>query len=188
MLFVALLNFPETEFLSATLLSSKRMKLNLHYPSHSFICIFEFLQGSKKMTPLKKVVEGNQHYGNGQKIVSDICLTRRVENVDGYERFLSAITQTVEVLEVIAHKMHLEKYPDWGVWDFASRKCASACLGILVDIFFFIFDPVSTKYFSIIVSKNNKMLSRKQIVQSLKKSIGNKFEEHIYIYIFQSKN
>ena len=159
MLLVALLNFPETIFLSATLLSSKRMKLNLYYPSHSFICIFEFLQGSKKMTLLKKVVEGNQHYRNGQKIVFDICLTRWVENVDGYERFLSAITYIVEALEVIAHKMHLEKYPDWGVWDTISRKRASACLGILVDIFFFIFDPVSTKYFSIIVS--NKMLSGK---------------------------
>ena len=87
------------------------MKLNLYYPSHSFICIFEFLQGSKKMTLLKKVVEENQHYGNGQKIVFDISLTRWVENVDGYERFLSAITYIVEALEVIAHKMHLEKYP-----------------------------------------------------------------------------
>ena len=159
MLLVALLNFPETEFLSATLLSSKRMKLNLYYPFHSLICIFEFLQGSKKMTLSKKVVEESQHYGNGQKIVFDNCLTRWVENVEGYERFLSTITYIVEALEVIAHKMNLEKYPDWGVWDTTSRKRSSTCLGILVDIFFFIFDPVSTKYFSIIVS--NKMLSGK---------------------------
>ena len=132
----------------------------MYYTSHSFIFIFEFPQGSKK-TLLKKVVEGNQQYGNRQEIVFDICATRWVENVDDYETFLSATTYIVEVLEVIAHKMHLEKYPDWGVWDTTSRKRASACLGILVDIFFFIFDPVSTKYFSIIVSKNNKMLSRK---------------------------
>ena len=52
--------------------------------------------------------------------------------------------------------MHLEKYPDWGVWDTASRKRVSSCLGILVDIFVLIFDPVSTKYFSKIVSKNIK--------------------------------
>ena len=57
-------------------------------------------------------MEGNQHYGNGQKIVFNICVTRWVENVDGYERFLSAIAYIVEALEVIAHKMHLEKYPD----------------------------------------------------------------------------
>ena len=161
MLLVALLNFPETIFLSATLLSSKRMKLNFYYPSHSFICIFEFLQGSKKMTLLRKVVEENQHYGNGQKIVFDICLTRWVENVDGCERFLSAITYIVEALEVIAHKMHLEKYPHWEVWDTTSRKRATAGLGVLVDIFFYVFDPVSTKYFSIIVFKNNKILSGK---------------------------
>ena len=73
------------------------------------------------------------------------------------KRFLSAITYIVEALEVIAHKMHLEKYPDWGVWDSTS----SACLDILEGIFFFIFDPVSTKDVSIIVSKNNKMLSGK---------------------------
>ena len=159
MFFVALLNFPETIFLSATLLSSKRMKLNLYYPSHSFICIFEFLQGSKKMTLLKKVVEGNQHYGNGQKIVFDIWLTRQVENVDVYEKLLSAVTYIVEAFEVIAHKKHLEKYPYQGAQDITSQKRATACLSILVDIFFFIFDPASTKHFSIIVSKYNKMLS-----------------------------
>ena len=47
------------------------------------------------MTLLKKVVEGNRHYGNGEKILLDICLTRWVKNVDSYERFLSAITYTV---------------------------------------------------------------------------------------------
>ena len=87
MLYAALLNFPETIFLSAILLSSKRVKLNLHYLTHSLIQIFEFLQGSKKMTLLKKVVERNQHYGNGEKIEFDICLTSLVENVDGYEKF-----------------------------------------------------------------------------------------------------
>ena len=47
--------------------------------------------------------------------------------------------------------MHLEKYPDWGGWDTTSWKYLSACLGILVDILFCIFDPVSTNYISIIV-------------------------------------
>ena len=111
MLLIALLNIPETIFLSATLLSSKRMKLNFYYPSRSFISIFEFLQGSKKVTLLKKIVEGNQHYGKGQKIVFDVCVTRWVENIDDYKRFLSDITYKVEALEVIAHKMHLEKHP-----------------------------------------------------------------------------
>ena len=113
---------------------------------------------------MKKVVEGNQHYGNGQKIVFDICVTKWVENFDANERFLSAITYIVKALQVTAHKMHkmhLESYPDWGVWDTTSRKRASACLSILLDIFFFNFDPVSTKYVIIMVSKNSKIISGK---------------------------
>ena len=43
------------------------------------------------MTLLKKAVEGNQDYGKRQKIVFNICVTRWVENVDVYERFLSII-------------------------------------------------------------------------------------------------
>ena len=103
------------------------------------------------MTLFKKVVEGNQHYGNGQKMAFVVCVTRWVVNLYGYERFFSAIAYIVKALEEIAHKMHLEKYPDCRVWETTSRNCAIACLGILVDIFFFIFDPASTKYISIIV-------------------------------------
>ena len=62
------------------------------------------------MTLLKKVVEGNHHYGNKQKIVFDVCVTRWVENVDGYERFLPGIAYIFEALELIANKMYLEKY------------------------------------------------------------------------------
>ena len=65
---------------------------------------FGFLQGSKKMTLLKKVVEGNQHYRNGQKIMFDTCVTSLVEDVHGYERFFSAIAYIVEAFEVIAYK------------------------------------------------------------------------------------
>ena len=67
MLFVTPLNFPETIFLTfeRIMLSSKRKKWNLYYLSHSFIWIFEFLQGCKEMTLLEKIVEENQHYGNG---------------------------------------------------------------------------------------------------------------------------
>ena len=34
--------------------------------------------------------------------------------------------------------MQLEKYANWGVWDTTPQKRASACLGILVSIFFLI--------------------------------------------------
>ena len=60
-------------------------------------------------------MEGNQHYGNKQKIVFDICVTRWVKNVDGYEKFyqlyqfyqfyqLYQFYQREVFLEVFAHK------------------------------------------------------------------------------------
>ena len=49
-------------------------------------------------------MDGNQHYRNGQKIIFDICVTSFFENVDGQERFLSAIAYIVEVFEVIVYK------------------------------------------------------------------------------------
>ena len=104
------------------------------------------------MTLLKKVAEGKQHYRNGQKIVFDICATRWVENVDDYEKFLSAIVYIVEALEVITHKRHLEKYADWGVWDAVPQKRARNIFSYFGKYFIFIFDPYPT---------NNKMLSRK---------------------------
>ena len=169
MLFVVLLNFSEKAFLNTILLSLKRRKLNLYYPSPN---VFKFLQGSKKISLLKKVMEGNQHYGNGQKIVFNICVTRWVENVDGYERFLSAIAYIVEALEVIAHKMHLEKYPDWGVWGYCitdTCKCMFRYLG-----------PVSIKCINVII----KCHLESRWSSLLKNLLGIRFEKHI---IFNQK-
>ena len=45
------------------------------------------------MTLLKKVVQGIQHYGNGQKAVFDVCVKGWVKKVDDYEMFSSAITE-----------------------------------------------------------------------------------------------
>ena len=73
-------------------------------------------------------------------------MTRWDENVDGYEKFLSAIAYIIEALEIIAYKMHLKRYPEWGVSNSASQKRAIVCLGILVDILFLIFDPFSIKF------------------------------------------
>ena len=82
------------------------------------------------MTLLKKVVQQNKHFWENQKVIFDVCVTRWVENLDGYERFLRVYPYILETLEVIAHKLHLEKYPEWKDWDSASRKRASACLGM----------------------------------------------------------
>ena len=51
-------------------------------------------------------------YRYGRKISLNIYATRCVKNVDDYERFVSAIADIAEASEIIALKMHLEKYRD----------------------------------------------------------------------------
>ena len=53
----------------------------------------------------------NPHFSRGQKVMFDVCVTRWVENMDGFNMFLVTYPYIVEALEVIAHKLHLEKYP-----------------------------------------------------------------------------
>ena len=43
----------------------------------------------------------------------DLCVTRWVKNLYGYSMFLVALTFITETLEVIGHKLHLEKYLEW---------------------------------------------------------------------------
>ena len=46
-----------------------------------------FVRGSKKMSLLRDVVKENPHFSEHQKSIFDICLTRWVENLDGYNMF-----------------------------------------------------------------------------------------------------
>lgn len=87
-----------------------------------------FVKGSKKMNLLQEVVKQNPNYSEGQKVIFNVCVTRWVENLDGYNQFLLAYPYIVEALEVIAHKLHLEKYPTWRKWDTESRRRASGLL------------------------------------------------------------
>ena len=48
----------------------------------------------------------------------DLCVTRWVENLDGYSMFLVTFPFIVETLEVIGYKLHMEKYQEWEEWDF----------------------------------------------------------------------
>ena len=68
------------------------------------------------MTLLKEVVKQNPHYARSQKVMSDLCVTRWVENLDGYSMFLATLPFTVETLEVIGHKLHMGKYQEWKEW------------------------------------------------------------------------
>ena len=90
-----------------------------------------FVKGSKQMTLLKEVVHQNPHFSRGQKVMFDVCVTRWVDYLDGFNMFLVAYPYIVETLEVIAHKLHLEKYPAWENWDQEFRVRVSGLLGAI---------------------------------------------------------
>ena len=71
-------------------------------------------------------------------MVFNVRVTRWVEYLDGYNLFLLAYPYIVETLEVIAHTLHLAKYPNWGTWDSESRSRASSLLSGLANFQFFI--------------------------------------------------
>ena len=60
----------------------------------------------------------------------DLCVTRWVDKLDGYSMFLFTLPFLVETLEVIGHKLHMEKYQEWKEWDIESRTRATSVLGI----------------------------------------------------------
>ena len=50
------------------------------------------------MTLLREVVKQNPHYSRGQKVMFDLCVTRWVENLDGYSMFLVTLPFIVETI------------------------------------------------------------------------------------------
>ena len=80
------------------------------------------------MTLLQDVVQQNLNYSRQQKVIFDVYITRWIENFDGYNQFLQAYPYIVKVLEVISHKLHLKKYPNWRQWDTESKRTTSALL------------------------------------------------------------
>ena len=82
------------------------------------------------MKLLEEVVKQNPHYSS-QKVIFNVCVTRWIENLHGYNHFLLTFPYIREALEVIAHKLHLEKYLNWSDSDNEStRRAASALAGI----------------------------------------------------------
>ena len=73
------------------------------------------------MKLLEEVAKQNLHYSS-QKVILNVCVTWWVENLDGYNHFLLTYPYIIEALEVIAHKLHLEKYLNWSDWDNESRR------------------------------------------------------------------
>ena len=80
------------------------------------------------MTLLQEVVQQNPNYSRQQKVIFNVCITRWVENLDGYNQFLLAYPYIAEALEVISDKLHLQKYPNCRQWDNESRRRTSALL------------------------------------------------------------
>ena len=62
----------------------------------------------------------------------DLCVTRRVENLHGYNMFcvILVLVFIVETLEAIEYKLHMEKYQEWKEWDIESRRRTASLLGI----------------------------------------------------------
>ena len=62
----------------------------------------------------------------------DLRVTRRVENLHGYNMFrvILALLFIVETLEAIEYKLHMEKYQEWKEWDIESRRRTASLLGI----------------------------------------------------------
>lgn len=83
------------------------------------------------MTLLKQLGKQNPHYANGKNVMFSLCVTRWVENLDGYSMFLATLPVIIETLEVIDCKLNLAKYPDWWEWGMESRRRERSLLGIL---------------------------------------------------------
>ena len=62
----------------------------------------------------------------------DLCVTRRVENLHGYNMFrvILVLVFIVETLEAIEYKLHMEKYQEWKEWDIESRRRTASLLSI----------------------------------------------------------
>ena len=82
-----------------------------------------FVNGSKKITLLQEVVQQNPNYSRQHKVIFNVCITRWVENLHGYNQVLLAYLYIVEALVAISHKLDFEKYPNWRQWD-TGRYCS----------------------------------------------------------------
>ena len=71
---------------------------------------------------VREVVKQNPRYSS-QKVIFNVCITRWVENLDGYNHFLSTYPYIKEAFEEV-----YEKYLNWPDWDNESRRRATGAL------------------------------------------------------------
>ena len=112
------------------------------------------------MTLLQEVVQQNPNYSRQQKVIFSACITRWVENLDGYNQFLLTYPYIVEGLEIIYHKLHLEKYPNWRKWETESRRTPSALLAGIATLDFFIVWTTAVRSLFYLRGQTKKMQGR----------------------------
>ena len=110
------------------------------------------------MTLLRVVVMQNPNYSNCQKVIFDVCVTRWLENLDGFSMFLTTLPYIVETLEVIGYQLHLDKYPEWHDWDAESKRRAVALLGNFFSVFIII-GKICFFFIALKKTETNKILS-----------------------------
>ena len=97
-----------------------------------------FVKGSKKISLSHDVVKKKSTFLGTSETIFDICVTRWVENLDGYNTFLIVFPFIIEALEVIALKLYLQIYPEWSQFDQESRSRANRALVSLFNFRFLI--------------------------------------------------
>ena len=85
-------------------------------------------------------MQQNPNYSRNEEVIFNVCITRWIEELHGYNHFLPAYPCIVEALEVISNKPHLEKYPNWRQWDTESRRAGSALVAGIAKHLSFLID------------------------------------------------
>ena len=98
--------------------------------------MYDVCERFKENELLRDVVKENPHFSEHQKPNFDVCVTRWVENVDGYNMFLIVYPFIIEAPEVMALKLHLEKYPEWSKFDQENGSRKNRALGSLRSFHF----------------------------------------------------
>ena len=82
--------------------------------------------------------------------------------------FYQLFAYIMQALEVIAHEMHHEKYPDCRVWNTTSQNCSNAYLSIFDEYFL-----------SHIWSSSYKIHEYNSIQQIIKCYLGSRWPSHL---------
>ena len=78
-----------------------------------YLIVIIFNQGIEKNDASERGCQTESTQCPRSKVLFDLCVKRWVENLDGFSMFLVTLPFIVETLEVIGHKLHMEKYQEW---------------------------------------------------------------------------